>query len=489
MKVMQDVIFGKSLKQLVFPIVSVLSILVLIGLSIYENMDFIFPFHEAYFWMKFNLSNASLLQKIFDYRFTETLDPQKVMRFREVASLFNLLDVQFMYRLAQIGMPHFLSATFYISVVAIISMNILFTYKYISKRFVWLSLLLSLIYITSPTIFWGGFYFRSSKILAALGISIMMWMLFFAKRAYMGGRKLRFGLIFGLWLTALLSMLADEQSIFAVLIIFTISSMYFFGTLSKTFYKTSAALFLAGIGVILYRTIIAPWIILRVVGSLAPIYSANDPRIANNLLNPAQIFLTLKLFLRYAATSLGNIPTFAASIPLLAMVILARKSERMEDKVRIEGKLRYWRLLLISPLVITLTALVGIFCFLHVALLKSNFNLMARPLDSLRYYPTPTVTAWFIGASLILYSFVSKYSRSLVVLEFILVGILLLNIAAIPVHKRFLIIPENINGTRYGDSWRILDAIKSPQIPIESFGLDFQAILVANVMREKLHQR
>lgn len=205
--------------------------------------------------LPFYMSDTPLLNKIFD---SDILD-LSFYRARELGYLFDFVDSKFIQFSIENGFPHFLSFTHYLFSVAIGCLLWLFCVKELKLSSLigigWLAL-----FWTSPSIFLGGSFFRSGKIVVAFLVAILFYVIY--KVAQISKQDSNFKISKKLWLLYSISIFfitfLDEQGLFfafTALVFLTIWNLY---VRNKNIYL----MLVIGVASILthgvYRYIIAP---------------------------------------------------------------------------------------------------------------------------------------------------------------------------------------------------------------------------------------
>jgi hypothetical protein len=128
---------------------------------------------EVYTYLPYYLSDKPLINKLYD---SKVLD-QDMYQARELSYFFDYLDSQFIKFSAELGHPHFISATNYLFL-----MGISLLLWYFSTKIVKLppisGFAIVLLFWTSPSIFLSGNFFRSAKVGVALIAAILFLLIF-----------------------------------------------------------------------------------------------------------------------------------------------------------------------------------------------------------------------------------------------------------------------------------------------------------------------
>ena len=95
---------------------------------------------------------------------------------REFSYLTNYLDAYFILLTSALGVAQFYSLTHYISILIIAFIAFVISRRFFGQPFYYIALLISLLYLTSPGPFLSGYNYRTSKILVALFITLINYL-------------------------------------------------------------------------------------------------------------------------------------------------------------------------------------------------------------------------------------------------------------------------------------------------------------------------
>src|SRR3990167_9547214 len=116
------------------------------------------------------LDERNLFQKVYDIDKNE----YGLYQARELSHFFDYIDANFIKLSASVGLPHFYSLIYFISIFIIIVSCLYIAKSYFNhKNFLTPSLII-LIFLFSAIPFFSPYMFRSAKILVALGIVLTM---------------------------------------------------------------------------------------------------------------------------------------------------------------------------------------------------------------------------------------------------------------------------------------------------------------------------
>lgn len=270
---------------------------------------------EAEMYLPYHLSGAPLAQRLFNSRILD----QGMYQARELSYLFDALDCHFIALSTRLGVPHFLSLTYYISAVAIA----LLLWRFFTARLAMdgvVSAALILLFLTSPVVFLSGGYFRSSKILVCV-----VWALLIP-HLYRVLRRGRAGALDGLYLGALglAGTLADRQGFYLLACLAVFQAAYWLRRRDRAALVTLAATAAACVVALAYNYQIAPRLTLLLNGYWPSFWYQHLPWQRFRATPVAYAAVGTRLFLGSAAFLFGNLPALAAAIPLGALVWMVR---------------------------------------------------------------------------------------------------------------------------------------------------------------------
>jgi tetratricopeptide (TPR) repeat protein len=205
--------------------------------------------------LPFYLSDIPLFNKLFD---NQILEADKY-RARELSYVFDFIDSKFIEFSIENGFPHFLSLTHYLFSIATGSLLWLFCTKELNLKPLmgigWLVL-----FWTSPSIFFGGGFFRAGKIGVALLVAILFYVIY--KVAVNSSEKLDFKISKKIWFwycaAIFLITFLDEQGLFYAVTVLVFLSIWGLVVRNRNVYL----MLLIGVSSIilhgLYRYAIAP---------------------------------------------------------------------------------------------------------------------------------------------------------------------------------------------------------------------------------------
>jgi hypothetical protein len=166
--------------------------------------------NEGYWYLPYYLSDRPLLAKLFDSRYTEV----GLYQARELSYLFDWLDSVFIAACVHVGVPHFLSVTYFVFSLLIVVSLWRFGRRQLGLDRAVLWLLLAM-YLSGPHALLSGSYSRTAKIGVALALVRAVLVVHRAlsrPRAPVAGRSLWEGLTLAAWCVVACGF--DRQGVF-----------------------------------------------------------------------------------------------------------------------------------------------------------------------------------------------------------------------------------------------------------------------------------
>ncbi len=416
------------------------------------NMGFYSVSHSE-MYIPFFLGSASFLYKISYYPIIDLY-----YRARDLANLVDIFDTYFLVWSARFGIPHFLSGSYYLLLLPTVGIPILFSKKNFGNRGFWIAVLFTIAFLTSPAVFLSGMYFRPSKILVTLGASIGMMLFYRAGRAQSSGTRLSallgitaFFLVFGMGIS-------DEIGLAfgAIGTLYSIT-LYVLKRNAKTMFVMTGCI--AGVAFLwAYRSYIGPYIVHAVTGLSPVIWGIEDLSFGN----PDGIIQGVQLLLRWIQLFFGTIPTEFIIIPFAVCWFLSALMISSSRRLTVRSALLS---------LCYLTVIIGIsFALVYVMLLRHP--VIAWREYTLLYYPIPLYGLYYILLLFVSLSVSKKFSQTLPIIIVLCCIWISANMFALPSHYRTLLDPETKTSVYYRYTEKMIDALKHPNIPIESYKLE-----------------
>lgn len=384
--------------------------------------------------------DKSVLYKVLDIRYSEV----GWYRARELSNAFNLLESQLLVYLKHKGIVTFFSPIHYIAILIIAMTHFLISRRLLVSLGVLNALLLSLIFVSSPAAAITLGYFRTGKVLCAVLLVMMAWLLFSASRHYPPSTfaVLSAGSV---GVLALCACLLDEQGVGYTFIVL----VFCVAVIHKYSYRMlrghAIALILSLGAYFLYRIFLGPFLIRSVTGtegiSVLPL-----------LARSAYVYTlpTAALLLGdYVGYLYGNY-TVSAKCILLSILLIPiwtrvyqLRGVRLLPLDHFAQELKQY----MGPFVINNTSLLVIWLVvgLNIGLVMA-FPPIAGEDIRFVYYPLPSTGLILVASSIGLdrlarsVSDIKKYDARVIqcCLTLILSFVLVMNLIGIPMYKRTL---------------------------------------------------
>jgi hypothetical protein len=432
----------------------------IIGIAIIISIAFnysqgIYNYYESEQYIPFYLGQASLLTKIFDYTHT---DIGSLYRARELASLFNCLDAYIILWSAKIGFPQLLSGIYFICLLLIISIQYRLAKKFFDSILV-IPLLMALVFLTTPTILFSGYYFRTSKIIVSLGLSVLSYLLIkFGKLA--DGNKVRLSIYSVLfWGLTVFVGLIDELGI--AISVLLIEIVLYLSYKKRQYIWVVIGSVVGLMTVTLYRHFIGPVITSWIIGIKPDLWELTGMKFWDFPIFQQSAY-EFGVFLR---SFMGNLPEIFWFVPILIGTVLTAIMKSPDDSNRLMSYRKIPDAIGIGTF-FTLNIFVIIFI---LGLRSGGFS----PVLTLLYLPIPFMTILYILFHLLMLKTVSVHPRLRSPLSFGLFIWLVFNVVAIPGYQ-VLFADQKYNAwPNFHQAEKIISAISQSEIPLEKYNLQF----------------
>lgn len=413
------------------------------GGILHPEMDIRLPFY---------LSDTPLLNKFFD---SDVLE-KPFFRARELSYVFDYIDSKFIEWNIENGFPHFLSLTHYLFSIATGCLLWLFCVKELKLKPLtgigWLVL-----FWTSPSIFFGGTFFRSAKIGTSFLAAVLFYVIY--KVAVMSressASQISNKFWFGYGAAIFLITYFDEQGLF-----FAFTALVFLAIWGLFFRNRNIniMLLIGAAGIILhgiYRYAVAPYLIFTLNGYFPDVsYIPTMPigsyvqNLAHHLSNGFLLYIDAFRFL------IGNPPRIMATGLLLASILFLifhlYSRRAVPDHDRKFFILALAELMLINFLMIVMNSLM---------LIKNP--LLMWPDVTRMYYFLPVNVVWVMTLAMMTNIFYNLRVPQWLILAAIFLA-MIGNFAALPKHDE--IIRQGHMHKYYQPSLALLEALKNPGV-------------------------
>jgi hypothetical protein len=430
--------------SLLFPLL--VSIAMMIGSVVWQHGGVLSPEIESR--LPYYLSHGSLPGKLFD---SDYLD-WGMYQARELSYFFDYIDCNFIAWSVALGHPHFLSLTHYVFLILISLVLWRFAVEELKLKS-WIALCVLLLFWTTPDVFLGGAFFRTSKIGVALAVVVLYWQIFRILRATRENPE--HCLSTRLWLVcfgwAWAATLFDRQGVFMVAVILVFLGFRFLGYREKSVLKLSGAFVAAFALSLLYNYMIAPLLTLWINGYWPDFKYQHLPWSA--LAQRPAFFITSGISIYFDAVRffLGNIPQWGAVVVVVGLACLAFvTSERNEIKPFFRAALG----LLLSQTVLIWVMLV-LMVLRHESLVLAELRRI--------YYLLPLVSMFAMTLLLALCRLQTRRILPQWCLTLLLGGALFGNTIALPRHDA--IIRAGDGKASYQSTPALLDALRHLRNP------------------------
>lgn len=421
---------------------------------------------ESDLYLTHYLSDKPIFQKVFDCMGGDTH-----YRGRELSYLFNYLDSQLILISMKLGFPHFLSGIYYLCLTLIAILHLFFSNKYLSKKMFWVSFLLLMVYLTSPTPFLSGSYFRTTKIIISLGLLLALWLLYIkfnVKEDQKLNSHSQFIKPFFLTLLVVgpLPLLDETGVAFVGLLWIFLVTNYILNRqkgILPLIWGCSLALFFA----FFYRNILGPWLVFKATGvrhslwNLAGIFPIDIENLDNSFL----------LFFQYIGMFFGNIGALFASFIFAALFWISRLSYYNVDQTPrdIDGSYGFTRYIKRSTASDGLLIMGSLAIISVIYLMTKQHPPLLWPDLKLFNYALPVVTIFLFAVNLELNKLLILRPHCLGAVTVFLWLILILNINALSEHN--YTVTNSKTKEFYYQAPKVINAILTPDIPVEQFNL------------------
>jgi tetratricopeptide (TPR) repeat protein len=269
--------------------------------------------------LPFYLSDIPLLNKIFDSQIIEG----DRFRARELSYVLDYIDSRFIEWGIENGFPHFLSLTHYLFSIMTGCLLWLFCVKEL-KLGPLTGIGLLMLFWTSPSVFWGGSYFRAAKIAVAFLAAVLFYVIY--RAAVISAGKSDSAMSKKLWLVygaaVFLITFLDEQGLFFAFIVIAFLILWGLFFRNRNVY-IMLAMGIAGVALhMLYRYILAPKLMF-IVNGFRPSFDYQALSIASFIRHIDSSFSAgFYLYLETIRFLIGTPPRFAALGLLLLFVMV-----------------------------------------------------------------------------------------------------------------------------------------------------------------------
>jgi len=403
--------------------------------------------------LPYYLAHGSLLGKIYDSDYRDW----GLYQARELGDFFDYIDCQFIACCVALGHPHFLSLTHYVFLVLISLVFWKFGVEEL-KLGRWVVLCILLLFWTTPAIFFGGAFFRTSKVGVALAVVVLYERIFRILRAARESpgdhlSTLSWLACFG-WAWA--ATLFDRQGVFFVGVAALFLGFWFLAYREKSALKLISAFIAALTLSVIYNHIIAPLLTLS-INNYWPDFKYQHLPWTDLTQQPVFFIVSgISLYFDTVRFFLGNIPQWGAVLVIFALAALACVAGRQEGKPFFRAAL---------GLFLSQTLLIWVM----IVLMVLRHGALVWPDIRRVYYFLPVVSMFAMTLMLVLSWLQKRWPLPKWCLALLLGGAILGNILALPRHA--VILRTGQAKENYQSTPALLAALRNlrnPQYPITS---------------------
>jgi hypothetical protein len=420
---------------------------------------------EIQIYLPYYLSDKPLINKLFD---SKVLD-MDMFQAREASYLFDYLDCKFIELSVRLGHPHFLSLTSYI-------------FLFITSMIIWhfsarelkipppIALLNIALFWTSPSIFFAGNYFRSSKVGTALGAAILFLLVYKHFQITNTGNEPKYPklLFASFFLVSLTITLFDRQGYFIVG-----SAIVFILFWEAIYHRKINLLPLFAVGTCLlastfYNIILAPWL-TYILNQYHPNFAYQQLPLDRIIREPLNyIAAGASIYIDTIRFMIGNIPpeTVVIALILLTFIVI---NKFIQDKKQ-NGHISISTMISINLIITNIFILIG----LNALMVLRHPPLVWEDVRRV-YYWIPEATILLMTIILGLSFTINRIKPINDIITALLLLAVIGNLYALPMHKSHLLnghlkeyyisAPDLLNGLRNVKNHQYLptpETIKNP---------------------------
>lgn len=397
--------------RILLPVLLFFCMSVLAASAIYMVVSGCFYIQESAYLLNHYLSGASALWKIFYTPGTEGF--YSVFRARELSYFFNWLDAQAIRICFQAGVPHFLSITYFLSLICVGIIHVRYSVQCFDndRQMLVVSILMYVAYLLSPTVFYSTQYFRTGKILAGLFVFWQGWILFseYLKTQKQSMPENRETATFLYLLVSTLAGLSDEQGLFLTFMLH--GALVYMAIISKVnnARKFLIAALVSFLILLFYRLFLGQAAIASITGLDIRRF---DPKFKD--LNWSSTLSILKhaleLLLQYLSNLLGQMRLSRVgllfAIAFSGMFYRIFKHSKKDMGSLLESVLK-------SPVLIMVYVFLMIWGMLFIMTIDESLSprfqfrspYVAIPFLRMWYYPLPLLSLFIVGVTALAYYF------------------------------------------------------------------------------------
>lgn len=317
-----------------------------------------------------------------------------------------MIDAYLILFSMRIGVYHFLSPLYFIIVTCISTAPLLFLWRQrlLKNIYMVIAVLLGLLYLSSSSVFFSTYYFRTSKIVVSF-LAICLFLFLSGKEGRKNKKHNIFSFLF-IMLTICSMGMIDETGIIVALF-FTV---YFFIVVltnikRKEYWMNAIAAVVGVAGIGLYRKIISPYISFSVMGT-----HPTEWGMEFSSFDIQQLIVSGHTVLQTYLSSFYRVIPQILVLPFILGVVFILSYAFVETHVHTKKR--------ISQVLYTIGFFVLFICIFYIGMsfllgvMGVNFPALYFENTLLIYYPLPFVTVWFMTVTLALFYIVKKLRQS-----------------------------------------------------------------------------
>lgn len=348
------------------------------------------------------LEDKPILTKLFDY----TKNDAELYRPRELGNVFNMIDAYLILFSMRSGIYHFLSPLYFIIITCISTAPLLFLWrqKLLKNIYMILAMLLGLLYLSSSSVFFSTYYFRTSKIVVSF-LTVCLFLFLSGKTIHRKRSQNMVSFLFVMITICLMGMI-DETGIIVALFFTAYFLIVAMVNIKRKEYWSNVIAAVVGLGCIgLYRKVVSPFISFSIMGK-----PPTEWGMGFSSFDIQQLFLSGQTVLHAYVSSLHRVVPPMLLLPFIVCVVFVLSYAFVETHIHIKKRTsRFLYTLLFFVLFMYLfyggtSLILGVMGMSFPALYFENTLLI--------YYPLPFATLWFIVLICALFYVVKKFRYS-----------------------------------------------------------------------------
>ena len=415
---------------------------------------------EAYYFLRQFQEDKPFLIRIFD----NALEFNNPFQAREFSYIIDFIDGQFLIRSARLGIVHFYQLSHYVGIFMIASLAFIMSKRYFKQKFLDISILISLLYLTTPPVFINGNLYRSSKILVAFFIVFIMYVLFnYATKKIISKKHLLLFTIF-----AFLMATSDKQGIFFVSAFAAALGIIFLLDRTWKSFLPIICFVIAGMAYAFYSSTVGPWLIYFFNNE--SVQFTKDSDLLLNYLPAVNSYRiqVIEYFSYQFSYFFGNLGIFFGAFVAIVMFLsflylFVRIGFKEYGRGNYYNTALVGKLTLVIPIILLLSA-IFIAMMLHYSIL-----FLTAPDLRLTYYNLPIIALILLLSQIVFARFLIIWPDKKKLIKGVLIVFLVLNV--ISILKHFDVYKEGFIKQGALAAPVLKECIKQKDEPQKNFGL------------------